>query len=617
MKKSLLFLVLIIFFIDARSQQSVQQHPDKGILPFNAPCTSCIEEIDKRSANSREFYSYNSDGSKSIFMQKSLGNINFQDKDGFWRAKDPRLIQESEKIYAARMQPYPVVIDFENKFASIFSGKNELRFNKNISLVRIAADGSETSLGAGDWSRITRTENYAETIFLVEEFYPGVDLQMITNAGSVKTSFILKNKLTLDAGWLAMRQELVLPTGYTTDVSYSSPVNETMRAGVLNIVNEAQEMRFTFNRSHAFDAKDRTENFMEMPFTLEANLLDYNVPVSWLENPATVYPVTIDPFVTSSDTAYQAAIIGSGFTPVCGTQGCSYFLDSMMTPPNCKITKISTGFSYLASLPCLRDEGGFDITMFNPNGDSCTTQNFSCPGSIQGACFFWPAQIYDWNFAQQPLGPCLLPPQCAPYPLDFKMMFRRCNWLPIAGCDNTCIASNSDWMMIIEGRTAELTNQSAPQTICDTGCAVLEIAADWGVPPYSVTWNPGGLTGNPVTVCPDSTTLYTAIVSDACEVFDTTSIDVTVVNCTGISEADEIISSIIPNPASNNITIHFSDGVNEKSIVLVNAVGEIILHKERIIRDELILDVSDFSKGIYFLKTTNGSRTSSHKIIIL
>jgi hypothetical protein len=230
MKKLLMFFLLLYFFSGAFGQKNLTQHPENGILPFNAPCSSCIEELEKRSANTREFYSLNSDGSKSIFIQKSLGNINFKDKDGFWRAKDPRVIQESEKVYAARMQPCPVVIDFENKFASIYCGDKEFRFNKNISLVRIAADGSETSFGSGDWSRITRSENFAETIFLVEEFYPGVDLQMITNAGSVKTNFILKNKLTLDAGWLAMRQEIELPDGYTTDVSYSSPVNATMQA---------------------------------------------------------------------------------------------------------------------------------------------------------------------------------------------------------------------------------------------------------------------------------------------------------------------------------------------------------------------------------------------------
>jgi hypothetical protein len=615
MKKTFLFFLLLYFFVCTYGQQPGKQHPDKGILPFNAPCTACIEELEKRTDDTREFFSYNNDRSKSIFIQKSLGNMNFKDKDGFWRTKDPRLVQESEKVYAARMQPNPIVIDFQQKFASITIGYNEFRFNKNISLVHIAADGTETSFGPGNWSRITRKENYTETIFLVEEFYPGVDLQMITNCDRVKTNFILKNKFSFDGGWLAMRQELGLPDGFEPDLSASSFVNESMRAGVLNIVNDAEEKQFAFNRSHAYDAKYRTDNFMEMPFKLQANVLDYNVPVEWLKNPATVYPVTLDPVVIVAATLAQTSILGSGFTPVCGTEGCSYYLNNLMTPPNCQITNITTFFSYMSDLPCIRDDGGFDITMFNPNSDSCVTRNFTCLGGIQGACFFWPAFIMN---GVPPLAPCLLPPQCTSYSLDFKLMLRRCNWIPFSPCDNSCVYANSDWIINIEGTTAGITAQSGAQIICDTGCATLYLAYEGGLPPYSVSWFPGGLTGNPVTVCPDSTTQYFAILSDSCGNADTSfAFDIVVTSCTGISELKDLISGIVPNPATEHVKINFSPGTKQKSIVLVNAMGEIILEKNSIDGDELILDVSDFSNGIYFLKAGSGSQTSTHKIIIL
>lgn len=615
MKKSLIFFLLFSFYFIVSAQQTTTQHPEKGILPFNAPCTSCIENFEKRTSNTREFYSYNSDGSKSIFIQKSLGSINIKDKDGFWRTKDPRLVKESGKVYAARMQPNPVVIDFDQKFASITSGNEEFRFNKNISLVHVAADGNETSFGSGDWSRMTRTENFSETIFLVEEFYPGIDLQMITNNGSVETNFILKKKLQLNDGWLVIRQEIEMPNDYSADLSASSLVNESMRAGMLNIVNESGQQQFTFKRSHAYDAQYRTENFMEMPFKLEANVLDYNVPVSWLENPATVYPVTLDPYVYGSDTLAQASILGSGYTAVCGTLGCAYYMNDVMTPPNCEITEITTYFSYLANLPCIRDDGGFDITMTNPNGDSCVTRNITCLGGIQGACFFWPAFILDGVPA---LRPCLLPPQCASYPLDFKLQFRRCNWIPFAGCDNSCVASNSDWIINIQGRTTELTNQSNAQTICDTACANLVVTADWGVPPYTYTWFPGGMTGDQVTVCPDSTTQYYAIVADACGNADTTyAIDVVVMNCTGIDEISDPVSGIVPNPAKDHVKINFSPALKKKSIEISNEAGEIVFKKNDIEGNELQLDVSKFSKGIYLLKASSGTNSSTHKIIIL
>jgi hypothetical protein len=620
MKKTFLFLLLCYFFISVRAQHPGLQHPEKGILPYNAPCSSCVEEMEKRTANSREFYSYNSDGSKSIFIQKSLGEMNFKDKEGFWRAKDPRVIQESKNVYAARMQPHPVVIDFEQKFSSISSDGKEFRFNKNISLVHIADDGSETSLGPGNWGRITRTENFTETIFLIEEFYPGIDLQMITNCGSVKTNFILKNKLLLSEGWLALRQEIVLPSAYSADLSASSLVNESMRAGELNFQDETGKQKFTFKRSHAYDSQNRTFNFMEMPFKLDANILDYNVPVSWLDNPETVYPVTLDPLVYSGDTLSMASILGSGWTPVCGTQGCSYFLNNVMTPPNCEINKITTYFSYQASLPCLRDDGGFDITMTNPYGDSCVSQNLYCPGSIQGQCFFWPMFLYNFQNTAV-FGPCLLPPQCASYDLDFKLMFRRCNQLQMVPCDNSCIASNSDWIINIEGRTVELTNVILPQIICEGECATLAATADWGVPlvigtnVYTFTWN-DSIVGDQISVCPDSSTQYVVVVTDLCGVTDTGYTDITVITCTDIDKITDPVSGIIPNPAKDYIKINFAPAMKSKSIVITNEIGELVYEKNGIEGNEVEIDVSKFSKGIYLLKANNGLHSGTHKIII-
>lgn len=529
MKKHFIFSLFIFIFVKADAQQAFKEHPEKGMLPFNAPCKSCTEEIEKRTGNTREFFALNDDGSKTIYMQKSLGNMNFKDKDGFWRTKDPRVLQEGSNLFAARMQPSPVVIDFENRFTSITNGEKELHFNKNISLVHIQADGSTNSLGEGNWNHMTRSENYTETIFLIQDFYPGIDLQMITCYGRIKTNFILKNKLQFTDGWLAMRQQVEIPSDLHIDLSQSVLSGGDKRTGLISIVDQSQEPYFIFRKSNAYDAKERTENYIEMPFAFSGNQLDYFVPVNWLNNPSTLYPVTLDPLVYSSDSIDQASILGSGFTQVCGTLGCGYFIDSIMTPANCEITGIATYFSYLANLPCIRDDGGFDVTMTNPAASSCTTRNFTCLGGIQGACFFWPAQLLH---SVPPLAPCVLPPQCAPYPLSFELKLRRCNWVPVVPCDASCILANSDWIMTIEGRRvgiSSITCSAAASQICEGGSAVLSADTIGGVGPYTYVWQPGNLTGQSVTVSPDSTTQYFLTVTDNCGATDTASITVYVI----------------------------------------------------------------------------------------
>jgi hypothetical protein len=615
MKRSSLTFFLIFFLKFIYAQDNFNSHPEKGILPFNAPCKTCIEKLEKRTANSREFFEQNADGSKTIYAQKSYGGMNMKDENGYWRTIDPRPFPEGNKIFAARMQPSPVVLDFENKFVSISNSGKEFRFNKNISLVQIHDDGAETLFAEPDWSQLTRSENFSETTFLITEFYPGIDLQIITWQGRIKTNFILKKRLPLTDGMLAMRQQIEMSAGIHADLSQSVPMNGSMRSGRLSLADDNGQELFFFNLSHAWDSQERMQNNIEMPFQLNGNQLDFYVPVSWLNDASTSYPVTIDPFVSSSLILPQAQIMGSGFTAsaTCDQDGCSYFLDSLMTPPNCEIYAIECYFSYLASLPCIRDDGGFDITMYT-SVDTCMTRSFTCLGGAQGACFFWPAQLLN---AVPPLAPCLPPPQCASYPLDFRLRLRRCNWIPVVYCDASCVSANSDWNMTIVGRTVELNAISPVQTICDSNCAQLSATLIGGVPPYTVMWTPGLLTGNIVTVCPDTTTHYIAEVTDFCGVTaDTLSTDVVVVDCTGIEELADPVVSIFPNPGSGDVTIRFSRTGSTKNIQLVNLLGETVIEKRNLKADMLIMDVSALPRGIYFAKVSSGRMRGNHKIIL-
>jgi hypothetical protein len=134
-------------------------------------------------------------------------------------------------------------------------------------------------------------------------------------------------------------------------------------------------------------------------------------------------------------------------------------------------------------------------------------------GGIQGACFFWPASLLVVN---PTFHSCVPDPQCNSYPLDFKLTFRRCNWVPVLPCDATCILANSPWTMTIIGKTAEFVATSTDQVICEGECVTLTATVDYGLPPYTFTWFPDTLAGNSVTVCPATTTQYSVVVTDSC-----------------------------------------------------------------------------------------------------
>src|SRR4051812_32505899 len=105
MKKYLLiaFLILVaanISYIKAQSPD-ISKHPEKNILPFNAPCSDCVEDLSKRSGNMRQFYKLNQDGSKILYYQRSLSDMHYKDQNGYWMTIDYRLKEENNKVFAA------------------------------------------------------------------------------------------------------------------------------------------------------------------------------------------------------------------------------------------------------------------------------------------------------------------------------------------------------------------------------------------------------------------------------------------------------------------------------------------------------------------------------------
>ncbi len=525
-----LFILFLIFFFhsmklvaqhDQISNPS-DQHPEKGILPFNAPCKDCVEDLSKRLSDTREFYKNEPGGGKLIYRQQSLGAINFKDEKGYWRTIDPILKKEHDGVYAARMQPAPVQIDILNKVSTISYAGRVLQFNKNISLVHISSTGVETNLGKGDWSHISQTDNFSQSVILISDFYSGIDLQMIASYGNLETNFIIKSKQSFSDGWLTMNQQLVIPEGLHMDLSMSEPAGDDRNVGKISVADRDGKDFFYFKSAHAYDANESVVNYVQMSYALHDDILSYYVPVSFLNDKSTAYPVVIDPYVSATDSLIESAITGSGYTTVCDSFGCSYYINNFSVPVNCEIVKIEMYFSYLANFPCVRSEGGFGITMTSPVG-TCQTPNFACISPVIGTCYFWPALLPS-------LYPCIPAPQCGAYNLDFEMKFRRCNPYPVSSCDGSCIGANSPWIMTVTGRTVEMTNVSLSQTICEGGCIDIGATVDWGVQPYYYSWAPGGMTGNLINVCPANTTTYFVTATDACGNTDTASTTISVTN---------------------------------------------------------------------------------------
>ena len=86
---------------------------------------------------------------------------------------------------------------------------------------------------------------------------------------------------------------------------------------------------------------------------------------------------------------------------------------------------------------------------------------------------------------------------------------------------------------------------------------------------------------------------------------------------TGMNENNSALNfSVYPNPSNGNFTISSEEDIN--AIEIYNAIGEIIspLSLERGAAGEVIINLSEASKGIYFVWIIANDKTTTQRIVI-
>lgn len=178
------------------------------------------------------------------------------------------------------------------------------------------------------------------------------------------------------------------------------------------------------------------------------------------------------------------------------------------------------------------------------------------------------------------------------------------NTFTYALTSGTCTASATASYVI---NAAPVISIAGRDTICNGESASL-IAS--GADAY--VWN-SGLTGLVIVVSPSVTTVYTttgtATANNCAAVKSKT---VTVEGCTGIHSFEAGNGLIIyPNPVINELSIEAQQPV---TITLYNELGSVI-REETLAKGLSKLDMSSYSSGIYFLKTTDQKQVKLTKII--
>ncbi|UPT66070.1 MAG: hypothetical protein M0D57_16475 [Sphingobacteriales bacterium JAD_PAG50586_3] len=489
-------------------------HPEYGVKPFNAPCTDCIELVDRRTEYSRYYVTNGTNGSE-FYQEQGYSPLNYKDAQGYWRAIDPRLKPANQPhLYTAAAQDLPVTLDAGLGYTTINRGGATIKFNNKLELI-VVDNGVELSYGYANW------ENYVvgDEGTKVTNAWPGIDIELRIFEGKVKSSFIIKNQLNLGNGRLIIRDHLELPENYSFgNITVGEPLSDAFA-----IRTEDGVDAFYFGKAYGWDAA-QSANVQNFDYRLSGqNYLDIEVPFTWLNEPGRQYPVTIDPLVSGTGTLPQASILGSGYNATCWAGGCSYNL-TVPVPANAAVTDVLWNFNYITAGGCVMSAGALDLRVGACRSPSNPTLFWTCNANNPGTCNGNNISVVS-DFAS-----CLPNPQCASYNLPFTMNFYRCAGPEINPCGNLCIGSATAWSMTVQGRTVQTVNVSGNQIICLGQSVNLTGQGQYGVPPYSIVWNPGGISGSPISVSPTLTTVYTITVTDACGQTATQNVTVNVTN---------------------------------------------------------------------------------------
>lgn len=482
-----------------------QSHPEFGILPYDAPCEDCFELIQERKDSSRMFVKKGTNG-KHFYSQAIYGLFHYNE-NGYKISYDPRLRKTTNNVYKSDRQETPAILNVNDKYSAFEKNGEYFKFNNRIELILVKNNGISENLGEANWSNHTVGD---EGIYITNA-WPGIDISISYQLDRIKLNYVIPQPLSYlqDVKNLLFTDHLQLPVGYTVTQENTDYITPEGYLGKYKVNNSYNEELFTIGNAFGFDQSAIKENHISLNYQYNGNDLSIVVPnTSWLSSSSTVYPVVIDPLVSSSAT-YTAGAKSFLYNGAwCGLAGsCNYNLN-VSRPLNSTITDVLFSAQYISSTSpcsCWRNEAAFKIS--GPCGVSpaAAATFWNCNNTSAGTCGASGISIYSETSA------CLTPVCSALLTYQIQNSYCYCS---TSGCVASCQSMpNNTWSVTVEGRTVETPAPTSLNPNPCSGNVTLTAAPSNGVPGYTYLWTTGASTPS---INVSSAGTYSVVVTDAC-----------------------------------------------------------------------------------------------------
>lgn len=130
-------------------------------------------------------------------------------------------------------------------------------------------------------------------------------------------------------------------------------------------------------------------------------------------------------------------------------------------------------------------------------------------------------------------------------------------------------------------------------------------------------WNPGPLAGPGPIVNPTATTTYTVVgTTSGCPSVPGT-ITVNVTTCTGLEDlATHSEISVYPNPSNGIFSISSTNNTGKLDVAVINMLGQTVKTESSKDPKSVVIDMSSYSKGLYYLKIQLNDGAKLVKVIL-
>ncbi len=495
---------------------SLRNHPEFGIVPFNAQCTNCYEELGKRTRYTRFFVEPGTNG-KHHYSQSSYFPLHYKNEDGYWVTLDHRMKDANNAIYTCNNDPVLYMYNSALNRTSIKTGKGHFTFNTALEAFYLSSTGVKTNIG----SLNETNKNLGNDGVLINDAWQDINIQHIFKRGGIKTNFIIMQKPNTPSNseYLVFEQLLSVDKAeqfidYSNSNGYFN--QDGLFVGDIEVKGKEGDLQFviheaTFYDGYGYGTKGGYKlSRKSFPILGAGNGASYSlqlyVPVAFLNDPNVRYPLYIDPLVTGKDSLgvfsqadpqgnFSANMAFSNTPATCNYQ-LTVQVPGMSDIVNTKIDiEYENTFSATCGTPPLQPPFcQFQDVRMEVRSLDCpsTTGPLTCAPAAPpfiGTCTTDPNLVPGASALQYPNFLNCIPPQCPDYFMDFELLNSEIQ------CDGDVCGYNCArghyWAVTIEARTIENVITLSRDTICAGDTVTLTAFPEWGVPPYTYVWSDG------------------------------------------------------------------------------------------------------------------------------